>query len=71
MKLNKDIFETFRNVANGYDGIGISKATGNYGLPPSSVSRFLDEDHGDATKLGVFISDFNEGIDSRLIAVQK
>jgi len=71
LKLNKDIFETFRNVSNGYDGIGISKATGNYGLPPSSVSRFLDEDHGDATKLGVFISDFNEGIDSRLIAVQK
>ena len=58
-------------MSNAYDGIGISKATGNYGLPPSSVSRFLDEGHGDATKLGVFISDFNEGIDSRLIDVLK
>ena len=50
-KVDDNIFEIFENFSNG-DVFSVNRPTGNNGLPPSSVQRFLDPNYGgDNTKL--------------------
>ena len=41
----------------------VQLCTGNFGLPPSSISRFIDKRYGgDSLKPTVMLTDYNEGI---------
>ena len=65
-KVDDQIVDIFKNYSNGNDSVSIEEATGNFGLPPSSIERYLDETYGGRSDLRhVMITDFNQKYKSK------